>query len=70
MGDTLFALSREVPKLADECAAMLREARENDRWDQAVAELTTQALIILKCEENDYSLDGLRRHLVTLGIAC
>lgn len=70
MGDTLFALSREVPKLADSCAAILRQARENDLWDQAVAELTTQVLIILKCEESDYSLEGLRRHLLALGIAC
>ena len=70
MGDKLFALSREVPKLADACAAILREARENDRWDQAVAELTTQVLVILKCEERDYNLDGLRQHLLTLGIAC
>ena len=70
MGDTLFALSREVPKLADSCAAILREARENDQWDQAVAELTTQVLVILKCEEMDYTLEGLRRHLLTLGIAC
>ncbi len=73
MGDTLFTLSREVPKLADSCAAILRNARENgekDAWDQAVAELTTQVIIVLKCEERDYSLDGLRRHLLTLGIAC
>jgi hypothetical protein len=70
MGDTLFALSREVPKLADSCAAILRQARENDRWDQAVAELTTQVLIILKCEEQDYTLEGLKRHLLSLGIAC
>ncbi len=70
MGDTLFSLSREVPKLADSCAAILREARENDQWDQAVSELTTQVLIILKCEEDDYSLEGLKRHLLTLGIAC
>jgi hypothetical protein len=70
LGDTLFALSREVPKLADSCAAILRSARENDRWDQAVAELTTQVLIILKCEEQDYTLEGLKRHLLTLGIAC
>ena len=70
MGDTLFALSREVPKLADSCASILRSARENDRWDQAVAELTTQVLIVLKCEEQDYTLEGLKRHLLTLGIAC
>jgi len=70
MGDTLFALSREVPNLADSCASILREARESDDWDQAVAELTTQVLIVLKCEEMDYTLDGLRRHLLGLGIAC
>ena len=70
MGDTLFALSKEVPSLADSCAAILRSARENDQWDQAVAELTTQVLILLKCEEQDYSLEGLKTHLLTLGIAC
>jgi hypothetical protein len=70
MGDTLFALSREVPKLADSCAAILRDARERDLWDQAVAELTTQVIVVLKCEERDYTLEGLRRHLLTLGIAC
>lgn len=70
LGDTLFALSREVPKLADSCASILRDARENDLWDQAVAELTTQVLVVLKCEERDYTLEGLRRHLLSLGIAC
>ena len=70
MGDTLFELSREVPKLADSCAAILRNARENDCWDQAVAELTTQVLIVLRCDEQDYTLEGVRRHLLTLGIAC
>ena len=73
MGDTLFALSKEVPKLADSCAAILRDARENgekDAWDQAVAELTTQVIVVLKCEERDYTLEGLRRHLMTLAIAC
>ena len=70
LGDTLFAMSREVPSLADSCAAILREARENDEWDQAVAELTTQVLIVIKCEEHDYSLEGLRRHLLMLGISC
>ncbi len=70
MGDTLFALSKEVPSLADSCASILREARERDEWDQAVAELTTQVLVVLKCEEDDYSLEGLMRHLNGLGIAC
>ena len=70
LGDTLFAMSREVPSLSDSCAAILRDARENDEWDQAVAELTTQVLVVLKCEEQDYTLEGLRRHLLTLGIAC
>jgi hypothetical protein len=70
MGDTLFALSKEVPALADSCASILREAREKDEWDQAVAELTTQVLVVLKCEEDDYTLEGLMRHLNGLGIAC
>ena len=70
MGDTLFALSKEVPALADSCASILREAREKDEWDQAVAELTTQVLVVLKCEDDDYTLEGLMRHLNALGIAC
>ncbi|KAL3758112.1 hypothetical protein ACHAWU_004193 [Discostella pseudostelligera] len=70
LSDALFAMSREVPSLADSCAAILRVARENDDWDQAVAELTTQVLVVIKCEEQDYSLEGLRRHLLMLGIAC
>jgi hypothetical protein len=70
MGDTLFALSKEVPSLADSCASILREARENDEWDQAVAELTTQVLVVLKCEDDDYTLEGLMKHLNGLGIAC
>lgn len=70
MGDTLFALSKEVPSLADSCATILREAREMDEWDQAVAELTTQVLVVLKCEEDDCTMEGLMRHLNGLGIAC
>ena len=70
MGDALFALSREVPGLADGCAGILRAARADDSWDQAVAELTTQVLVVLGCDEGDVTLEGLRGQLVQLGIAC
>ncbi|KAL9184735.1 hypothetical protein ACHAXT_012705 [Thalassiosira profunda] len=68
--DALFSLSRLVPGLTDECALALTEARRRDQWDLAVAELMAQTLIVLKCGEGDYTLDGLRRYLLTLGISC
>jgi hypothetical protein len=70
LSDNLFALSNEVPKLTVECAAVLREAREKDMWDLAVAELMTQVIVINHCPENDFRFDGLRQYLLTLGIAC
>ena len=70
MGDALFALSREVPGLADGCASVLRTARADDSWDQAVAELTTQVLVVLGCDDCDVTLEGLRGQLVQLGVAC
>eukprot|EP00523_Entomoneis_sp_CCMP467_P000400 CAMPEP_0168750854 /NCGR_PEP_ID=MMETSP0724-20121128/17508_1 /TAXON_ID=265536 /ORGANISM="Amphiprora sp., Strain CCMP467" /LENGTH=580 /DNA_ID=CAMNT_0008798931 /DNA_START=549 /DNA_END=2288 /DNA_ORIENTATION=+ len=45
LSDTLFFLSKEVPTLTQDCALLLREARENDEWDTAVAELMTQVII-------------------------
>lgn len=70
LSDNLFALSKEVPQLTDECAVVLREAREKDMWDLAVAELMTQVVIVIHCHETDTRMEGLRQYLLTLGIAC
>lgn len=70
LSDNLFSLSNEVPKLTDECAQVLREARERDMWDLAVAELMTQVIVIIHCNDRDHRFEGLRQYLLTLGIAC
>ena len=70
LSDNLFALSKEIPQLTDECAVVLREAREKDMWDLAVAELMTQVVIVIHCHDGDTRFEGLRQYLLTLGIAC
>lgn len=70
LSDNLFALSKEVPQLTDECAVVLREAREKDMWDLAVSELMTQVVVVIHCHDNDCRFEGLRHYLLTLGIAC
>lgn len=70
LSDNLFSLSNDVPKLTDECAQVLREARERDSWDVAVAELMTQVIMIAHCPDGDHRFEGLRQYLLTLGIAC
>jgi len=70
LSDNLFAISKEVPQLTDECASVLRKAREEDKWDVAVAELLTQVIVVVHCPEEDSRLDGLSRYLLTLGFAC
>jgi hypothetical protein len=70
LSDNLFALSKEVPKLTDECAIVLREAREKDMWDLAVSELMTQVVVVIHCAEHDTRFEGLRQYLLTLGISC
>lgn len=70
LSDNLFSLSNEVPKLTDECAQVLREAREKDKWDLAVAELMTQVVVVLHCHDGDHRFEGLRQYLLTLGISC
>jgi len=71
MSDALFSLSKGVPKLTDECAIVLTEARKKNQWDLAVAELMVQVICVLHCSPNkDYTLEGLRRYLLTLGIVC
>lgn len=69
LSDNLFTLSNDVPKLTDECAQVLREAREKDMWDLAVAELMTQVVVVIHCAEGDNRFEGLRQYLLTLGIA-
>ncbi|KAG7370280.1 hypothetical protein IV203_028026 [Nitzschia inconspicua] len=70
LSDNLFSLSKEVPQLTDECAAVLREARERDLWDLAVAELMTQVVVVVHCHDGDMCFEGLRRYLLSLGISC
>lgn len=71
MSDALFSLSKAAPKLTEECAMVLTEARKNDQWDLAVAELMVQVICVLYCSPSkDYTLEGLRRFLLTLGIVC
>lgn len=70
LSDNLFALSKGIPQLTDECAAVLRQARELDLWDIAVAELMAQVIVVVHCPENDHRLDGLSRYLLSLGFAC
>lgn len=69
--DILFSLSQLVPKLTEECAVVLTEARKRDQWDLAVAELMTQVLCMLHCSPTkDYTLEGLKSYLLMLGIVC
>lgn len=70
LSDNLFSMSKEIPQLTDECAAVLREARERDMWDLAVAELMTQVVVVVHCHDGDMCFEGLRRYLLTLGISC
>jgi hypothetical protein len=70
LSDNLFSMSKEVPQLTDECAAVLREAREKDMWDLAVAELMAQVVVVVHCHDGDSRFEGMRRYLMTLGISC
>jgi hypothetical protein len=70
LSDNLFSLSNEVPLLTDECAVVLREAREKDMWDLAVSELITQVLIVTRCRSDDHRFEGLAQYLLSLGISC
>ena len=70
LSDNLFSLSQKVPQLTKECSAVLREAREKDMWDLAVAELMTQVVVVIHCHDGDARFDGLRKYLLTLGVAC
>ena len=70
MSETLFHLSRDIPTLTGDCAATLRDARRNNEWDLAVAELLTQVVVGLYCVEGDSRLDGLQQYLLGLGVSC
>jgi hypothetical protein len=70
LSDTLFCLSREIPSVSENCAAILRIAREKNEWDTAVAELLTQIVVGLYCGEGDVRLEGLHQYLLKLGVAC
>ena len=70
MSNAIFAMSKTIPGLTDECAAVLSEGRKQDAWDFMVAELMTQVVVLTQCSENDEKLDGLSQYLLTLGIAC
>jgi hypothetical protein len=70
LSDNLFELSKELPTLKEECAIMLRQAREEDMWDIAVAELLAQVIVAIHCPPNDTRLEGLSRYLNSLGFSC
>ena len=70
LSDTLFCLCKEIPGMTSDCAGILRDARDKDDWDQAVAELLTQVVVGLYCGEGDSQLDGLQQYLLTLGVSC
>ena len=70
ISNAMFATSKRIPGLTDECASVLGEARKKDAWDFAVAQLMTQVIILTHCSAEDTCLDGLSKYLLTLGIAC
>ncbi len=70
MSDSLFDLCQEVSGLTEECSEVLLVARKTELWDLAIAELIVQTLVMLYCPSNDYSLEGLKRYLLTMGISC
>lgn len=69
ISNAMFAMSKSISGLTDECAAVLVEARKNDAWDFAVAQIMTQVIVLTHCSVEDSRLDGLSRYLLTLGIA-
>ena len=70
ISNAMFAMSKSVRGLTDECASVLGEARKQDAWDFAVAQLMTQVIVVTHCSVEDSRLDGLSKYLLTLGIAC
>jgi hypothetical protein len=70
ISNAMFAMSKTLPGLTDECATVLGEARRRNVWDYAVAQLMTQVIVVTHCTVEDCRLDGLSKYLLTLGIAC
>jgi len=70
ISNAMFAMSKTLPGLTDECATVLDEARRRNVWDYAVAQLMTQVVVVTHCTIEDCRLDGLSNYLLTLGIAC
>jgi hypothetical protein len=70
LSDTLFYLSKNIPNMTADCAALLREARSNDEWDQAVAELLTQVVVATCCHEGDVRFEGIQQYLLGMGVSC
>jgi hypothetical protein len=69
LSDTLFLLSKDIPSFKDDVASLLHEARKQEEWDLAVAEILTQVVVGLHCTENDRTLDGLSQYLLRIGIS-
>lgn len=69
ISNAMFAMSKSIPGLTDQCASVLGEARMKDSWDFAVAQLLTQVVVLTHCSAGDSRLDGLSKYLLTLGIA-
>lgn len=67
--DTLFFLSQKIPSVTADVASLLRMARERDEWDLAVAEVLTQVVVCIHCNDGDYQLDGLKNYLLKIGIS-
>ena len=67
ISNAMFAMSKSIPGLTDECASVLGDARREDAWDFAVAQLMTQVIIVTHCSVEDRRLDGLSKYLLTLG---
>ncbi|KAL3761406.1 hypothetical protein ACHAWU_007365 [Discostella pseudostelligera] len=67
ISNAMFAMSKSIPGLTDECASVLGDARREDAWDFAVAQLMTQVIVVTHCSAEDRRLDGLSKYLLTLG---
>ena len=70
ISNAMFAMSKSLPGLTDECAHVLGEARRRDVWDFAVAELMVQVVLLTRCGVDDDRLDGLRSWLLGVGVSC
>ena len=67
ISNAMFAMSKSIPGLTDECASVLGDARRKDSWDFAVAQLMTQVVVVTHCSVEDSELEGLSKYLLTLG---